>query len=68
MMNQKNDVVRFNIRLVRLQGGEWIGEAVIMEVPDPIIGISRCCCTGLNREKWMDLRGNKGVSSTRISD
>ena len=37
-MNQKSDVVTFNIRLLRLRGRESIGEVIIVGIPGPVIG------------------------------
>ena len=32
------DMVRFHIRQIRLQSGEWIGEAVVVGVQDLVLG------------------------------
>lgn len=37
-MNQKNDMVRFNVRLLRPKSREWVGEEVIVGVECFIIG------------------------------
>lgn len=37
-MNQKNDMVRFNVRPLRPKSREWVGEEVIVGVERLIIG------------------------------